>query len=596
MNSIKKIIKLLSKSEQRQAILLLIMIVVMAFLDVAGVASILPFMSVLVNPQLIETNLILRDIYLFFDFSSKNNYLFFLGSIVFCVLLFSLAFKAATNYIQMRFVLMREYSIGKGLVEGYLRQPYVWFLNKNSAHLAKMVLSEVAVVLGGVLMPMMNLVAHGLTTLAILFLLFIVDSKLAFMVLAFFSLVYGVVFLMTSGFLTRIGDERVKANQVRYTIINEAFGAIKDIKCLGLEAHYLDKFSGAAKVYASNQAAAQVLAQIPRFALEAIAFGGMLLVVLYLMATSNHFSEALPVIALYAFAGYRLMPAFQQIYSSFSQLCFIQPSLNILYDDVVSLTSSEAKAQYFSTLSFKDSIELKNIEFSYPSVSSPVLSGVNLKIPARQVIGLVGTTGSGKTTLIDIILGLLQPKSGSLVVDGVVLDQTNLRDWQSLIGYVPQQIYLSDETIAANIAFGIPQEDINQAAVERAAKIANLHEFIVNELDSGYETVVGERGVRLSGGQRQRIGIARALYRDPKVLILDEATSALDNLTERAVMDAVNNLSHQITIILIAHRLSSVQQCDLVYMLDKGKLVASGSYAEIISQSDIFRAMSALNS
>ncbi len=596
MNSIKKIIQLLSKREQRQAILLLIMIVVMAFLDVAGVASILPFMAVLVNPELVHTNVVLNELYLFFNFSTVENYLFFLGFVVFVMLLLSLAFKAITNYVQLRFVLMREYSIGRNLVEGYLNQSYVWFLNKNSAHLAKMVLSEVAVVLGGVLMSMMNLAAHGLTTVAILTLLFVVDYQLALMTIFFFSLLYGLVFLLTNGYLTRIGNNRVMANQVRYVIINEAFGAIKDIKCMGLETHYLDKFSGAAKIYATNQAAAQVLAQIPRFALEAIAFGGMLVVILYLMATSSRFSDVLPIISLYAFAGYRLMPAFHQIYSSFSQLCFIQPSLSILYDEVVSLGSDGARVQCFSDLSFAHLIELKNIQFSYPSDCSPVLSEINLKIPARQVIGLVGVTGSGKTTLIDIILGLLRPKSGSLLVDGILVDQSNLRSWQSLIGYVPQQIYLSDDTIAANIAFGIPRENINQAAVERAAKIANLHEFIVNELDDGYQTVVGERGIRLSGGQRQRIGIARALYRDPKVLILDEATSALDNLTERAVMDAVNNLSHQITIILIAHRLSSVQQCDLIYMLDKGKLAASGSYAEIISQSEIFRAMSALNS
>lgn len=595
MNSIKKLKELLSRAEQKQAIFLLIMIVVMAFLDVAGVASILPFMSVLVNPELIQTNIALREIYLFFNFSSVEGYLFFLGLLVFIILLFSLAFKAATNYIQMRFVLMREYSIGKKLVEGYLRQPYTWFLDKNSAHLAKTVLSEVGVVLGGALMPMMNLVAQGLTTIAILSLLFMVDIKLASTVMTFFGFVYGIVFLMTSGFLTRIGNERVNANQVRYNVIYETFGAIKDIKYMGLESHYLDKFSNAARIYATNQAAAQVLAQIPRFALEAIAFGGMLLLVLYLMVTSGNFSEVLPIIALYAFAGYRLMPAFQQIYSSFSQLRFIQPSLNILYDDVMSQKFDDVTCVE-SGMTFKDYIELKNIDFSYSSRPFKVLRGINLKIQSRQVVGLVGTTGSGKTTLIDIILGLLKPKSGDLFVDGILVDQSNLRNWQALVGYVPQQIYLADETIAVNIAFGVNPAEIDQVAVERAAKIANIHDFIVKELPEGYQTVVGERGVRLSGGQRQRIGIARALYRNPQILILDEATSALDNLTERAVMEAVNRLSHQITIILIAHRLSSLQQCDLVYVLDKGVVVASGSYDDVVTQSDIFRAMSALSS
>ena len=268
------------------------------------------------------------------------------------------------------------------------------------------------------------------------------------------------------------------------------------------------------------------------------------------MSKTGSFNSTLPIVSLYVFAGYRLMPAIQQIYEAFTQLTFIRPSLDKLCEDLQNLKSfNENKDQ--EILPFKKSINLRNIHFSYPNTPRITLSELNLSISAKSTVGIVGVTGSGKTTMIDIILGLLEPQKGTLEIDGKVVTKKNIRSWQSSIGYVPQQIFLSDDTIASNIAFGLETEDINQEAVEKASKIANLHEFVINELPKKYQTKIGERGVRLSGGQRQRIGIARALYHNPQLLILDEATSALDNQTEKAVMDAINNLGKNITIILI---------------------------------------------
>ena len=242
------------------------------------------------------------------------------------------------------------------------------------------------------------------------------------------------------------------------------------------------------------------------------------------------------------------------------------------------------------TLSFNKSITLNNIHYHYPDTSRTALKDINLSIPIHTKVGLVGVTGSGKTTTVDIILGLLEPQQGTLEVDGKIIKKDNSRSLQRLIGYVPQNIYLADDTLAANIAFGTDTNDIDIDAVERAAKIANLDEFVVNELPLKYQTTVGERGVRLSGGQRQRIGIARALYHKPQVLILDEATSALDNLTERAVMNAVHNIQNPITIILIAHRLSTVKKCDKIFLLEGGKLKGQGTYKELLESNESFRA------
>ena len=306
------------------------------------------------------------------------------------------------------------------------------------------------------------------------------------------------------------------------------------------------------------------------------------------MTTTGTFNDALPIMSLYVFAGYRLMPALQQTYASLTQLTFVGPSLDALTNDIKNLKSYTYKEDE-GVLSFKKSIIMKNVSYNYPNSTRTALKDIHIIIPAKSTIGLVGATGSGKSTTVDIILGLLESQRGSLEVDGQIITKQNVRSWQRSIGYVPQHIYLSDDTIAANIAFGVDHKDINQEAVERACKIASLHEFVINELPKKYQTTIGERGVRLSGGQRQRIGIARALYNNPQILMLDEATSALDNQTEKAVMEAVNYLAKNITIILIAHRLTTVKKCDKIFLLEKGEIKNSGTFEELMKITDNFR-------
>jgi ABC-type multidrug transport system fused ATPase/permease subunit len=279
-----------------------------------------------------------------------------------------------------------------------------------------------------------------------------------------------------------------------------------------------------------------------------------------------------------------------------TNLRYAKPALEVLHRD---LSQSQVRGGSAPTqdlakpLGLKDRLEISAVSYRYPGSATQALSGVSLSIPALGAVGLVGQTGAGKTTLVDLILGLLKPEAGQLSVDGVLITDANRRAWQKTIGYVPQHIFLADDTIAANIAFGMALRDIDMAEVERAARVANLHDFVVSELEHGYDALIGERGIRLSGGQRQRVGIARALYRDPDLLIMDEGTSALDNLTERAVMEAVNSLSRAKTIILIAHRLTTIRTCDTIYLLEHGRLSASGPYDELTECNERFRAMAA---
>ena len=584
MQIIKKFMYLLSPKERKYLFLIIGMISVMAFLDMIGVASILPFIAMLINPEIIETNFFLKKM---FEISSnmgvktEQQFLLILGILFFILLVTSIIFKAITNYLQLRFTNMREYTIGKRLIEGYLHQPYIWFLNRHSADLGKSILSEVSIIIGHGLTPMMELVSKSLVAIAFITLIILIDPIIALFAGLTIGLAYMIIYKFTRHFLNRIGEERVTANELRFTAVSEAFGASKEVKVGGLEDSFIKRFAKPAQIYARHVSSSAVISQLPRYALEAVVFGGMLLVILYFMTQRGSFIDALPIMALYAFAGYRLMPALQGIYVAITQLRFISPALDTLYNDLKNLKPYTADNKA-ALITLNKNIVLKNIYFDYPNASRTALKNIYLNIDANTTVGLVGTTGSGKTTTVDIILGLLEAQRGTLEVDGKVIDEKNRRDWQSSIGYVPQNIYLSDDTVSANIAFGIEHQDIDQKAVVSASKIANLHEFVINELPHQYQTTIGERGTRLSGGQRQRIGIARALYHNPRVLILDEATSALDNLTEKAVMEEVYNLRNDITIILIAHRLSTVKKCDKIFILENGKVKNSGTFEELL--------------
>lgn len=597
MQTVTKVLDLLTHQERRRASLLLSMVLIMAILDMAGVASIMPFMAVLAKPELVETNTLLQVAFIEanrFGIDTTEQFIFMLGVFVFVLLLVSLAFKALTTYAQLRFALMREYTIGKRLVEGYLHQPYSWFLARHSADLGKNILSEVQTVIFGAVYPLMTIIAQGAVVSVLLVLLVLIDPSLALTVGLTLATAYILVFKVTRRYLTRIGADRVKANRERFTAVSEAFGATKEVKVRGLEPTFIRRFSGPARTYVRHQVMAKMISQLPRFALEAIAFGGMLLVVLYLMTQKGGLASALPIIALYAFAGYRLMPALQQVYNAATQLRFSGAALDSLRADLLSLQPAYEDASR-ETIELHQAIILDNIQYTYPNASQPALKNLSLTIPAKSTVGLVGKTGSGKTTVVDLILGLLDAQEGSLDVDGRLINEKNRYAWQRSIGYVPQHIYLTDDTVAANIAFGVDTSKIDRDAMERAAKIANIHRFVTDELPEQYETTVGERGVRLSGGQRQRIGIARALYHNPRILVLDEATSALDRLTEQAVIEAVNNLTHKITIILIAHRLSTVKICDTIFFLERGELEAQGTFDELLGANESFREMAVSN-
>jgi ABC-type multidrug transport system fused ATPase/permease subunit len=585
---------LLAPRERHQAVLLLFLIIIMGFTQMAGVASVMPFISLAANPAAIEANSYLAAGYTILGFSDVQQYLLFFGLVVLAALLVAIAIKALTSYALTRFIEMRSYSLSRKLLAAYLHQPYDWFLNRHSADLGKTILSESEQVIVGALSPALYLISEGIVVLTLVALLIIVDPALAVTVTVVFAGSYTVIYVFLRNYLDRIGAERLSTNRERFKIVQETFASIKDVKVGGLEGGLLKHFDSPARRFAMTRATEVVANQMPRFAIEALAFGGLLAVVLYLLAKPGGLQHALPVLAAYAFAAYRLMPALQNFYAMLVALRFAGPALEALSWELNALApevSGNLPEERARPLGLSKCLRLERLTYAYPGSERPAIDGLNLEIPANTTVGLVGKTGSGKTTAVDIILGLLRPQQGCVRVDGTPITSDNLRAWQATIGYVPQYIYFADASVTANIAFGVPAEQVNHENVERAARIANIHDFVTQELPRGYETTVGERGVRLSGGQRQRIGIARALYHDPDLLVLDEATSALDNLTEQAVMEAVHNLGKRKTVIIIAHRLTTVRDCDTVLLLAGGHLVAQGPFDHLANHEDAFRAM-----
>lgn len=594
----KKLMALFDDYERRRFYVLICLMVFVAFAEVSGISIFLVLLRVLSDPSSVFENTYLNWVYEFFGFAEMFYFQVFMASVVLVILMVTLVIKAGGNYAIIRFSTMRGFTLSSRLLQAYLHQPYTWFLERNSSDVSRSVLGEVQNLINQIVIPGSRLLSNIILAVAIISFLIFVDPGVAIVSALLLGGAYAAIYLKLRVKLLVLGEQILAANQERFRLTQEATGGFKEVKLMGLEESYVASFRKPAKRLARSVALSQVINQLPRFALEALTFAVLLSVILFMIfRNSGDMTAAIPILGVFAISVMRLLPALQQVYSAISQVRNAKPVLDHIYEDYSDAKNQQVDAPVNANgtdrMPLEREIAMRDIVFSYAKANKTAVNKLNLTFPAFTTIGIVGGTGSGKTTVADLILGLLTPESGDIRVDGVTLDRDNMHAWRRSLGYVPQSIYLTDASIAQNIAFGIPEEAIDMAAVERAAKTAVLHDFVMSELPEHYDTIVGERGVRLSGGQRQRIGIARALYHDPSLLILDEATAALDNLTEGAVMEAVQNIRNDKTIIMIAHRLSTVRKCDQIFLLEEGRLASSGTFDELVANSDTFRRMAA---
>lgn len=560
IGSLKKIWAVFTPRERRRSVWMLLLVALMAIAETGGVLSIMPFLSVLGRPAVIHQNRLLQFAYDGFGFHNSRDFMIALGLTSIVIVIASSAFKTMTLHQINRFIHLLRHSISARLLSRYLHQPYEFFLLRNPSVLSRNVLSEADQLLFNLIQPLSQLFAQGAVVLAMMLLIFLYNPLIALCMIILVGLLYAAIYGLIRKRLEQIGAEQQTANGQRFQSCNEVLGGIKDVKVTHAAAAYQENFNSASRLFSRHMATSETLAQSPLYLVEAVGYTGLILLALILMLRRGDVAHVLPALGLYGFAAYRMLPAAQIMYRGFAKLRFSSATLDSIHSDLSLLQEDPAGSS--AVLGLHKEIRLEGIEYAYPSAPDKrVLDGLNIVIPANTSVGIIGKSGAGKSTLMDLLLGLLHPQSGVMSVDGAPITADNAAAWQRAIGYVPQHIYLSDTTVAENIAFGVPHHAIDALAVERAARAAQIHDFVVGELPRGYDTIVGDRGIRLSGGQRQRVGIARALYHDPAILFFDEATSALDAQTEEALNEAIRSLSGSKTIIVIAHKETSLKFC-----------------------------------
>ena len=523
------------------------------------------------NPDSLDGNPWVESFKLLFSISEYSQLVLVSSFLLMIILMMSLTIKAFYLRSQIRFALILEQELCDRLVSQYLRKPYEWSLSKNTADIGKTVMSEVNHVVNGLVVPVIIFVTQLIACLAIISFLLILDPFLTLSAGLAIAAIYGALISLVRKYLLKIGKKTFAANRERFKILSEAFGAIREVKLLQLHDPYFNNFSKNAKVYFKNFAISQVISQIPRFAVEALAFCSMLICIQYLVLQTGSIQTAIPIISGFAFAVYRLMPAIQQLYANFAQAQHTIPA-------VISLVEELSQPQIIKNelvqkeIKFNKKVEIEKVNFKYPNSENDIFQNLDLIINKGEFVGILGPSGEGKSTFLDLLTGLLIPSSGKIKVDGIELCDENVASWQNKIGYVSQNIYLVDGTIETNIALGDIKSTVNREQIEKVAKLSKLDKFIKNYSEKGYQSTVGERGSRLSGGQRQRMGVARALYKFPSLLVLDEATSSLDTNSEKFIMDTIYDLKGTATAIIVSHNAANLARCDKLYLVENGLL------------------------
>ena len=564
-------LKVIYNTKQRLKFLFLfVLVVISGFLELMGISLILPFINVVMNPEIIMTNKYLNFVYNFFHITDTTNFLIFLAFILIAVYIFKNLYMLVVYFFQYKILYNSQKDISLQLIKFYVKQPYSYHLNINTSEMVRIVTNDTtncSHFLTNVFFLLTELIV---VTLVIGFLFYI--NKLVTVVLVIlFIFIFSGIFKELKPRLKVFA----KNNQIYHSSmikwIQQSLGAIKDIKILQKEQFFINKYYDSSVKYTSAQKHFHFLEQFPRLLIESLVVSVILSVIIYLLYKGIDASTIIVQMAVFAMAAFRLMPSMNRLQIALSTLMYLLPSINVVYRDLKNTrVASYIEPEDNVNLKSEQDICVNNISYKYPNTEKFIFKNVSFKIKRGNSVGFVGPTGAGKTTIVDVILGLLNPTEGSITIDGIDVHK-NKKSWFSKIGYVPQFIYLTDDSIKNNILF-YDDENVDEEKLNSVIEQAQLKEFI-DSLPNGMDTVVGERGIRLSGGQRQRIGIARALYKMPELLVLDEATSALDNDTEKAVMQAIEHLYGKITMLVIAHRLTTIEKCDEVYKLDKETII-----------------------
>jgi len=576
---IQKFFSILSKSQVRASFYLIFLTVIGMLLETLGIGAILPVLSSLTKSPEVSENFILDVIRDAFNVQTDKSLILMMLFGLFCIYLLKSLFLLFLTFYQAKYIFGIQEKLSYQFFKGYLSENYEFHLSRNSSDLIRNSLSEVTQFTGAI-SNTLSIFSESLVLLGITVLLLIVEPLATLIVIAAMVLLGSIYLFFTKGKSERWGNERMYHDGKRIQHLQQGLSGIKEVKISGREQNFLEIYSTHNSGSANNNRKQSIIVGLPRIFIEFAAISGIVLFIFIYTSGQKEIQQVVPLLGLFGLAAFRIMPSINRIVSSMQSVRFTLPILHSLHEELINIRENPLPSHDESDLfNLSSEIELKNISFSYQD-SKTVLEGIDMIIPAGSCVGLIGESGAGKSTLLDLLLGLNQPSSGEILIDGKRLGD-NLRSWQKGIGYVPQDVFLTDDTLKRNIAFGLEEEDIDNEKIASAIKLAKLDSF-VEGLPKKENTTVGERGVRISGGQKQRIGIARALYENPSVLVLDEATSSLDSSTEIEVMSSIKELIGTKTIIIVAHRISTMADSDFLYKIEEGKIGKKLFYQDIV--------------
>lgn len=571
-----------SKKDKVTIFFLLIAVIIGSFFELLGVAIFMPFIDIVMNPASIQETPLINWFYNSLGFQTTEAFLTTIAVIIIFIYISKNIFIALQKNAIYKFSYHTQRSISTRLLKAYMKKPYTFHLNKNIAQMQRSMQEDTDLFTKGIIHAM-ELLAEVFVCIAIGVYLYMVSKSITVIVVSLLVICVGMFTYISRRYSRTIGQKNQVYKGKLYQWMNQALGGIKEIKVLNRQEHFINEYDNYFKGYVHGLRVNRLIGVLPKYVIESVSITGLLLaVILKMYLGQKDIAEFVPQLAAFAVAAFRLLPSVGKINEHMSATLYSAPSLELIFHDLKEIenTQEENKGEELEWR-FKNEMTVKDLIYHYPDSEENVICGAEFSIRKGETIAFIGSSGAGKTTLVDILLGLLQPQYGKITADDLDI-RKNIKVWQKEIGYIPQVIYLSDDTIRNNIAFGVKKADINDEAAIEAAQKAQLYDFI-NNLPDGMDTYVGDRGVRLSGGQRQRIGIARALYHNPEILVLDEATSALDNETETAVMESIERLQGTKTMIIIAHRLTTIKNVDHIYEVIDGKV-------EIRTKEEIFGA------
>lgn len=590
---VRQIFQLLPEGDTLKIGALFLMMIFASIITLLGVGTVPVFVSAVIDAERILNYPVLGDFLTSIDVTTPQELALFGAFALLSIYMFKNLFMLFYNYTNGKFMLNRVLFLQNRIFRAYMNSPYTFFIGRNSSELLRNINSEVGKIVDGTLKPALLICLNAIMTLVIVTGLIIVEPLITGVGIIFFGGFTYLFLRLTKKSISRYGSESLAHRKSMTKAILEGLQGFKDAKVLKRENYFLDQYDYHAEKHKGYDIRNMVLNSLPRQIIEMIALSGILFIAVMMVLQGREVSTIVPMIALFGAAVMKVKPSINSIIEDINKLRYNIYSVDAVFRDLNHLEKKydqNPPSRLGEKLTLKKEITLENLDYSYPNQSKPAVRNISISIPKNRAVAFVGPSGVGKTTLVDVILGLLEPQKGSLKIDGKDVFE-NLDMWQRNIGYIPQFIYLLDDTIRRNICFGIPDKEVDEEMLEMAIETSQLKEFI-GTLENGINTVVGERGIRLSGGQRQRIGIARALYNNPQVLVMDEATSALDNITERVLIKAIERLRGNKTIIMIAHRLTTVKNCDTIYMMKDGEIIASGKYDDLLINSKEFREMS----